>query len=58
MKYLLLDNDTHNIFLLDEITDEIEKKIKEGYYELVDLETMETINSNRNGLFRRKIEKY
>jgi len=58
MKYILLDSDAGCVFLCNEITEEIENKIIEGYYQLIDLETMETINSNRNGLFRTKITNY
>jgi hypothetical protein len=52
MKFLILDDDTNCEFLTDEITKEIEDKIIQGYYRVIDLETFEVIVSNRNGLFR------
>lgn len=55
-RYILLDDDTHSIFLMHEITEEVERKIKEGYWVVIDLETMETINSNKHGLFRTPIQ--
>jgi len=58
MKYIILDDDANCEFLIDELTPEIESKIKEGYYRVIDLEKLEVIVSNRNGLFRRKINKY
>jgi len=58
MKYIILDDDTNDEFLIDKLTPEIENKIIEGYYRVIDLETLEVIASNRNGLFRRKINKY
>jgi hypothetical protein len=58
MRYIILDDDSNDEFLIDELTTEIKNKIKEGYYRVIDLETLEVIVSNRNGLFRRKINKY
>ncbi len=58
MKYLILDDDANCEFLTDEITKEIEDKIIQGYYRVIDLETLEVIVSNKNGLFKRKIDKY
>ena len=58
MRYIILDDDVNCEFLIDELTSEIEDKIKEGYYRVIDLETLEVIVSNKNGLFRRKINKY
>ena len=58
MRYIILDDDSNDEFLIDELTPEIENKIKEGYYRVIDLEKLEVIVSNRNGLFRKKINKY
>lgn len=58
MKYIIVDNEGVCMFKTNEITKEIENKIKEGYYQLIDLETLETINSNKNGLFRTNINEY
>lgn len=58
MRYIILDDDANCEFLIDELTTEIENKIMEGYYRVIDLQTLEVIVSNRNGLFRRKIDKY
>ena len=56
MKYIIIDSDGGCIFKTNTITEEIENKIKDGYYQLIDLETLETINSNKTGLFRTKID--
>jgi hypothetical protein len=53
---LLKNSSIHPFF--NEITQEIEDKVKDGYYQLIDLETLETINSNKNGLFRTTINEY
>jgi len=53
MRYIILDDDANCEFLIDELTTEIENKIMEGYYRVIDLQTLEVIVSNRNGLFRR-----
>ena len=58
MKYLILDDDANCEFLTDEITKDIEDQIIQGYYRVIDLETLEVIVSNKNGLFKRKIDKY
>lgn len=58
MKYLILDNEAGCMFKSNSITPEIENKVKEGYYQIVDLVTLETINSNKNGLFRTIINEY
>ncbi len=58
MRYIILDDDVNCEFLTDEITKDIEDQIIQGYYRVIDLETLEVIVSNKNGLFRRKIDKY
>lgn len=58
MKYIIIDSEAGCIFKTNKITEEIENKVKEGYYQLIDLETLETINSNKNGLFRTNINEY
>jgi len=58
MKYIIIDNEGGFIFKTNKITEEIENKVKDGYYQLIDLETLETINSNKNGLFRTTINEY
>lgn len=58
MRYIILDDDVNCEFLTDEITKDIEDQIIQGYYRVIDLETLEVIVSNKNGLFKRKIDKY
>lgn len=58
MKYIIIDSEAGCIFKTNIITQEIENKVKGGYYQLIDLETLETINSNKNGLFRTTINEY
>ena len=57
-RYIIIDDDAYCVFKTNEITEELEQKVKEGYYQIIDLETMETIHSNKNGLFRREITEY
>jgi hypothetical protein len=58
MRYIVIDYDAGCINKTDIITKEIEDMILTGYYRVIDLETMETIDSNSNGLFRREIVNY
>ena len=58
MRYIVIDYDGGCINKTDEITEDIESMIRQGYYQVIDLETMETIDSNSNGLFRREITNY
>lgn len=58
MRYIVIDSDAGCLFKTDEITKNIEEKIMDGYYRVIDIETMESIASNKNGLFSTKIEKY
>lgn len=57
-RYIIIDNDANCFFKTNEMTEEVEQKVKEGYYQIIDLETMETIHRNKNGLFRREITNY
>lgn len=58
MRYIVIDYDAGCINKTDIITKEIEDMILTGYYRVIDLETMETIDSNSNGLFRKEIVNY
>ena len=57
-RYIVIDHDAGYISKTNEITEMIEAMVKQGYYEIIDLETMETINSDKNGLFRKAITEY
>ena len=58
MRYIVIDYDAGCINKTDIITKEIEDMILTGYYRVIDLEKMETIDSNSNGLFRKEIVNY
>jgi hypothetical protein len=58
MRYIVIDYDAGCINKTDIINKEIEDMILTGYYRVIDLETMETIDSNSNGLFRKEIVNY
>lgn len=57
-RYIVIDHDAGYISKANEITEMIESMVEQGYYEIIDLETMETINSDKNGLFRKAITEY
>ena len=57
-RYIILDDDTYDVFLTNELTEDIEGMIKQGLYRVIDLHTMESINSNRDNLFRKEITEY
>lgn len=57
-RYIVIDHDAGYISKTNEITEMIESMVEQGYYEIIDLETMETINSDKNGLFRKSITEY
>jgi hypothetical protein len=57
-RYIVIDYDSGCINKTDELTDDIKDMIHQGYYRVIDLETMETIDSNKNGLFRKEITNY
>ena len=57
-RYIVIDYDAGCINKTDELTDDIKDMIRQGYYRVIDLETMETIDSNKNGLFRKEITNY
>lgn len=57
-RYIVIDYDAGCINKTNDLTDDIKSMIEQGYYTVIDLETMETINSNKNGLFRTYITEY
>ena len=57
-RYIVIDYDAGYINKTNDLTDDIKSMIEQGYYRVIDLETMETINSNKNGLFRTYITEY
>lgn len=57
-RYIVIDYDAGCINKTNDLTDDIKSMIEQGYYRVIDLETMETINSNKNGLFRTYITEY
>lgn len=57
-RYIVVDYEACCINKTNDLTDDIKGMIEQGYYRVIDLETMETIDSDKNGLFRRKITKY
>ena len=57
-RYIVIDYDAGCINKTNDLTDDIKAMILQGYYRVIDLETMQTIDSNKNGLFRREIIKY
>jgi len=57
-RYIVIDSDAGCINKTNGLTDDIKGMIDQGYYRVIDLETMETIDSNKNGLFRRNITEY
>ena len=54
----MIDYDGGCINKTNDLTDDIKSMIEQGYYRVIDLETMETINSNKNGLLRTYITEY
>ncbi len=57
-RYIVIDYDAGCINKINDLTEDIEGMIHQGYYRVIDLETMETIDSNKNGLFRKSITEY
>ena len=57
-RYIVIDYDAGCINKTNDLTDDIKSMIEQGYYRVIDLETIETIDSNRNGLFRENITEY
>ena len=57
-RYIVIDYDAGCISKTNDLTEDIEGMILQGYYRVIDLETMETIDSNKNGLFRKSITEY
>ena len=57
-RYIVIDYDGGCINKTNDLTDDIKSMIEQGYYRVIDLETMETINSNKNGLLRTYITEY
>lgn len=57
-RYIVIDYDAGCINKTNDLTDDIKSMIEQGYYRVIDLETMETINSNKNGLLRTYITEY
>ena len=57
-KFIIIDYDAGIISKSDSLNEDIESMIDQGYYEAIDLETMESIHSNSKGLFRKKILNY
>ena len=57
-RYIVIDYDAGCINKTNDLTDDIKGMIKQGYYRVIDLETMETIDSNKVGLFTRTITEY
>ena len=57
-RYIVIDYDSGCINKTNDLTDDIKSMIEQGYYRVIDLETMETINSNKNGLLRTYITEY
>ena len=57
-RYIVIDHDAGCINKTNEITEDIESMVHQGYYEIIDLETMETINSDKTGFVRRNITEY
>lgn len=57
-RYIVIDYDAGCINKTNDLTDDIKSMIEQGCYRVIDLETMETINSNKNGLFRTYITEY
>lgn len=57
-RYIVIDLDSGCVNKTNDLTDDIKGMIEQGYYIAIDLQTMETIDSNKNGLFRREITEY
>lgn len=57
-RYIVIDYDAGCINKTNDLTDDIKSMIEQGYYRVIDLETMETINSNKNVLLRTYITEY
>ena len=57
-RYIVIDYDAGCISKTNDLTEDIKSMIHQGYYRVIDLETMETIDSNKNGLFRKNITEY
>lgn len=57
-RYIIIDYDVGCINKTNDLTDDIKDMIHQGYYRVIDLETMETIDSNKNGLLIREITEY
>jgi len=57
-RYIVIDYDAGCINKTNDLNDEILSMIEQGYYRVIDLETMETIDHNGNGLFRKNITEY
>jgi hypothetical protein len=57
-RYIIIDYDSGCINKTNDLTDDIKGMVEQGYYRIIDLEDMETIDSNKYGLFRKRIEEY
>lgn len=57
-RYIVIDYDAGCISKTNDLTEDIKSMIHQGYYRVIDLETMETIDSNKNVLFRTYITEY
>jgi hypothetical protein len=57
-RYIVIDYDSYCISKTNDLTDDIKGMIEQGYYRVIDLQTIETIDSNKNGLFRKEITNY
>ena len=57
-RYIVIDYDAGCINKTNDLNDDILSMIEQGYYRVIDLETMETIDHNINGLFRKNITEY
>lgn len=57
-RYIVIDYDAGCINKTNDLSDDIKGMIEQGHYRVIDLQTMETIDSNKNGLFRKEITNY
>jgi len=57
-RYIVIDYDAGCINKTNDLNDDILSMIEQGYYRVIDLVTMETIDHNKNGLIRTYIRNY